>query len=110
MAPCSRIGKKIGQLVRPNAHVSVGNFITDQGLAGIKHYENLSELTLIDASRVGDEGIRRFLDCKHLQRLAVSHTRVTAAMIAEFHRRLPDCRIESDAGVMEPQARKTRED
>ena len=77
--------------------------VTDTGLAYFKDCKNLQWLGLT-GTRVSDTGLAPFKDCKALTHLKLQKTKVTPAMVEEFKKALPRCKIEWDGGVIEPRA------
>lgn len=75
--------------------------VSDAGLAHLKDFKNLAFLSLEDTN-LSDAGLVHLKDCQNLRELRVQKTMITAAMIEELHKALPQCRILWDGGVVEP--------
>lgn len=75
--------------------------VSDAGLAHLKDIKNLAFLSLED-TKLSDAGLVHLKDCKNLRELRVKKTMVTAGMIEELHKALPQCRIQWEGGVVEP--------
>lgn len=80
-----------------------GTQIGDAGLACLKDCKSLNQLNLAH-SQVSDAAVSQLLGYSKLVILDVKHTRMTEAGLKQLATGLPACRIECDAGVIEPTA------
>jgi len=78
-----------------------GTKVSNAGLAKFKDCTNLQALLLHDTG-VSDAGLAPFKDCKTLTHITLQRTKVTAAQIEELKKALPNCKIEWDGGVIQP--------
>ncbi len=75
--------------------------VGDAELAQLKARTDLERLSL-DGTTVSDGGLAHLTDLKGLRKLHLKSTKVTAAGVKKLAAALPECRIESDHGVIEP--------
>ncbi len=57
----------------------------------------------LTGTKMTDAGLAHLTDCKSLIRIVVRGTGVTPAKVEEFAKAMPQCKIEHDGGVIEPQ-------
>lgn len=79
-----------------------GTKITDEGVQQIlAQAESLQALTL-NRTNTTDKGLAGVEQRKELRLLLVNKTSVTGEFLQAIHKKLPNCRIEWDGGVIEP--------
>jgi len=79
-----------------------GTALTDAGLVHLKAFPNLESVG-IGAPAVSDIGLKIVAELKTLKWVNLRHTKTTAEGVKGLHRALPECHIESDHGIFEPQ-------
>lgn len=77
--------------------------IGDAGLVHLKDCKNLNHMNLAN-TQISDATLDQLLVCSKLYTLNVRNTKVSPAGLKKFAVGLPTCRIEWDAGVIEPTA------
>jgi hypothetical protein len=75
--------------------------VTDKGLANIKGCKDLIWLILA-GTEVSDVGLADFKGCERLRIVTLQDTKVTEKGVADLAKEVPQCRIEWDAGAIEP--------
>ena len=83
----------------PSLYLNISG-ITDDGLRHLKPAK-LTKLSLY-ATQIGDRGLEHLREVASLEYLNLNKTHVTAASVAEFHKALPQCKIEWDGGTVGP--------
>lgn len=76
--------------------------VTDAGLKHLQPLHKLGELAIGDAN-ITDVGLKHLESLKSLTLLDLRKTKVTAAGVATLQKALPNCKIDWDGGVIEPQ-------
>jgi len=79
-----------------------GSGLTDAGLVHLRELPDLASLNLSDTA-LTDAGLEHLTVLKKLQVLNLHGTKVTAAGVKKLSAALPQCKIEWDGGVIEPQ-------
>jgi hypothetical protein len=75
--------------------------VSDAGLEQVSGFKKLTHLEIVN-TKVTDKGLAHLKGLKSLTCLKAGGPVVTAAGLADFHAALPGCKIQHDAGVIEP--------